>query len=54
VRHADHQTRTDPCCDPRIGDLIMSGSFTTQYSVAKRDRVRAVFGDLGVVEIEFG
>lgn len=36
------------------GDMIMSGSFTRQYSIAKRDRVRAVFSGLGVVEIEFG
>ena len=36
------------------GDLIMSGSFTRQYGIAKRDRVRAVFGGLGAVEIEFG
>ena len=32
----------------------MSGSFTKQYSIAERDRVRAVFSGLGVVEIEFG
>ena len=38
----------------RPGDLIMSGSFTRQYEIAKRDRVRAVFSGLGAVEIEFG
>ena len=36
------------------GDLIMSGSFTRQYGIEKRDRVRAAFGALGVVDIEFG
>ena len=38
----------------RPGDLIMSGSFTRQYEIAKRDRVRTVFSGLGAVEIEFG
>lgn len=38
----------------RPGDLIMSGSFTRQYAIAKRDRVRAVFSGLGDVEIDFG
>ena len=38
----------------RPGDLIMSGSFTRQYAIAKHDRVRAVFRGLGAVEIEFG
>ena len=36
------------------GDLIMSGSFTKQYSIAKGDRIRAVFSGLGAVEIDFG
>ena len=36
------------------GDLIMSGSFTRQYAIAKDDRIRAVFGGLGAVEVEFG
>lgn len=35
------------------GDLIMSGSFTRQYQVAKGDRVRTEFTALGPVEIEF-
>lgn len=35
------------------GDLIMSGSFTRQYQVAKGDRVRTEFTDLGPVEVEF-
>ena len=35
------------------GDLIMSGSFTRQYAIAKRDRIRAAFSGLGDVEIEF-
>ena len=35
------------------GDLIMSGSFTRQYGIAKRDRIRAAFSGLGAVEIEF-
>jgi len=38
----------------RPGDLIMSGSFTRQYGIAKDDRVRAVFSGLGAVDIEFG
>ena len=42
----------DHCLHP--GDLIMSGSFTRQYGIAKRDRVRSVFSGLGVVEVEFG
>ena len=37
----------------RPGDMIMSGSFTRQYGIAKGDRVRADFGGLGAVEIEF-
>ena len=36
------------------GDLIMSGSFTRQYGIAKGDRIRAAFSGLGAVEIEFG
>ncbi|WP_170384323.1 2-keto-4-pentenoate hydratase [Ruegeria atlantica] len=36
------------------GDLIMSGSFTKQYPVAKGDRVCAEFSQFGRVEIEFG
>ena len=36
------------------GNLIMSGSFTRQYSIAKGDRIRAAFSGLGAVEIEFG
>lgn len=35
------------------GDLIMSGSFTKQYAVAKGDRVRAAFTDLGAVDVLF-
>ena len=38
----------------RAGDLIMSGSFTGQYGIAKGDRIRAVFDGLGDVEVEFG
>ena len=38
----------------RPGDLIMSGSFTRQYGIAKGDRASAVFSGLGAVEIEFG
>ena len=38
----------------RPGDLIMSGSFTGQYGIAKGDRIRAAFSGLGVVAIEFG
>ena len=36
------------------GNLIMSGSFTRQYSIAKGDRLRAAFSGLDDVEIEFG
>lgn len=36
------------------GDLIMSGSFTRQYGIAKHDRVRSVFSGIGGVEVEFG
>ncbi len=36
------------------GDLIMSGSFTKQYAIAKGDRVRAAFSGFGAVDIEFG
>jgi len=36
------------------GDMIMSGSFTKQYSVNKGDTVRADFTELGAVDIEFG
>lgn len=35
------------------GDLIMSGSFTRQYQVARGDRIRTEFSDLGPVEVEF-
>lgn len=38
----------------RHGDLIMSGSFTRQYAVVNGDRIRAVFGGLGAVEVAFG
>ena len=34
------------------GDLIMSGSFTRQYGIARHERIRADFSYLGVVEIE--
>ena len=36
------------------GDMIMSGSFTKQYSVSKGDTVRADFTGLGAVDIAFG
>ena len=38
----------------RPGDLIMSGSFTGQYAIAKGDRIRADFSGLGAVEISCG
>lgn len=44
---ARHDRRLDP------GDLIMSGSFTKQYSVSKGDVIRAEFTDLGTVEVSF-
>ena len=41
----------DHCLRP--GDLIMAGSFTRQYGIAKHQRVRSVFSGLGAVEIDF-
>ena len=38
----------------RPGALIMSGSFTRQYAIAKGDRIRAVFTGLGAVDVGFG
>lgn len=35
------------------GDLVMSGSFTKQYDVARGDKVRAEFTQLGAVEVHF-
>ena len=35
------------------GDMIMSGSFTKQYAVAKGDHIIADFAALGSVEIDF-
>jgi 2-keto-4-pentenoate hydratase len=35
------------------GDMIMSGSFTKQYDLAKGDRIAASFSDIGSAEIDF-
>jgi 2-keto-4-pentenoate hydratase len=37
----------------KSGDMIMSGSFTKQYDLAKADRVDVTFTDFGTASIEF-
>lgn len=37
----------------KAGDLIMSGSFTKQYSITKGDIIKTAFTDIGTVEATF-
>jgi len=37
----------------RAGDLIMSGSFTKQYDLAKNDNIAATFTNIGTAAIDF-